>query len=470
MTAPKGSIAFVPDDRLSRERLGILNRAVTGLRSWAKVDTFPATITEDELLAKLELGKYQLVLVPWYRYMAWTRVEAFYGLTRTSGPTFAGYFCEALQPYEIGQQAEHLRSLIFDFCYLQTSEIVHLVRTVLTDSTRTGILPHVDARTSVYCENWHSRLGQGTRADTLLGLPEIEKFAWQKRATALRICLQSFWSLVYDEGPGKSESSPIGGIAERPKAYFQVAIDSRCLVMRLFYNMQHWTPKNTLSTFWPNAENPISPAQLLLRYADFVKVHTLIDSNDVEIVVGFYPSAPSEKAFGKVHSLWVEPVTSQSISELPYLMPSPDHPQLKIFPTKLASTPTSIAHAPAAQERTLGGDASAKLRLLVQALKEKDETIKELKSGGVTTRAPSASEPELLLKGFQDQYIATRKQIVTLEAQIEALAQTPNARAEREAVNQQLTSLIEREKLWIQQLMAVIEAYKATRKPPKTGT
>src|SRR5579859_558845 len=135
------TIAFVFDERLSRQRGAILTRIVNSIRQYAKIELISGKISEEELLKKLENAQYDLVLAPWYRYLAWSKIEGFYGLTRTSGPTFAGYFCESILPYELGEQADHYRAILLDFCNLDVAAIRLLMKSLLADARRTGILP-----------------------------------------------------------------------------------------------------------------------------------------------------------------------------------------------------------------------------------------------------------------------------------------------------------------------------------------
>ena len=91
-----GNICIVMDDRIPRERTSMLNRVINSLRTFTTVDTLGETTSEDMLLQKLQSKPYDLVLLPVHYYLAWKRVEAFWGLTRTSGPATAGYFSEPL--------------------------------------------------------------------------------------------------------------------------------------------------------------------------------------------------------------------------------------------------------------------------------------------------------------------------------------------------------------------------------------
>src|SRR5690606_3365329 len=112
-------LVYMGDERASRERAHILMRTINLARQFCEVVTLSSATTEVELLDYLKRNEVHLVLVPWYRYLGWSKVEAFYGLTRTSGPTFAGYYSDQILPYELGDQADHYRVILLDLAGLQ---------------------------------------------------------------------------------------------------------------------------------------------------------------------------------------------------------------------------------------------------------------------------------------------------------------------------------------------------------------
>jgi hypothetical protein len=469
-----GSIAFVIDERVSRERGALLTRIINSLRSVAQVELLGSGITEEELLKKLEVQSYQLVLVPWYRYMAWSRVEAFYGLTRTSGPTFAGYFCEPLLPYELGEQADHLRAILLDYSNLNTREAVLVTKSLLKDTRRTGIRPLLEPSTSIYCENWYGNQGLGLRIESILSLPEIANtIEWSRRANCIRLCFMALWSLVYDSGPGKSELNQATA-GSPPKAYFQIGVDSHALVIRLCYSMPGWTPKDALSEFWPNAKDATRGSQLLLKYADLVRVHSITGTLDVEVTATLFSSAPSERENQQVHTLWVEPIAVSLVSEVPFEAPNPNSPQLKPLPgvslneLKPRVSPEESDQAIRAKERFIF-EAATKIKALKDQISEKDEMIRELKIGGIGTSAPlPPADAENLLEAFQERYFEARLQIRQFEIQLNETSSFAQ-KHELEALRTRMNNLIVREQGWIKKLAATIEMIRNERRK-STGT
>lgn len=473
-----GSIAIVVDERLSRERGQILTRVINALRSHAQIDMLGSSTDEDILLQKLQAKQYSLVLAPWYRYLSWSRAEAFYGLTRTSGPTFAGYFADQVLPYEVGEQADHQRAILLDFTHLKNSEIVTLVKALARDKTRYGIRALLDDKAAIFSEHWYSGQGLGVKFDTLMSIPEIAKSDWAKRSNALRVCVSALWSLVYEEGPGKSEMAAAIG-TKTPKGYFQVGVDSNNLVLRLCYPMNGWTSKDTLKTFWPDATHPTRPAQLLLKYADYLRVHNIADTPEIEIVAGFMESAPSESAHAKLHTLWIEPL-SQALTQAEPVgeVPSASAPHLRGFPSSNYSVEgPKTAAAPAVDDAQLKAkdrfiaEAANKIRELKKMIEERDQHIKELRAGGVGTAPPMAPpDGEALLEAFQERYFEARLQIRQFEVQIahaEEKGISPNS---LEILRGKMAALAAREQQWIQKIAETLELFKQSRRKTGTGT
>jgi len=466
------------DERISRERAQIVMRVVNTLRHSAEIVVMGGGTTEDELLKKLEERNVHLVLLPWYRYLAWSKAEAFFGLTRTNGPTIAGYFADQLRPYELGDPADHLRAIFLDFAHLTTHESLVLLRSLIPDFRRAGIRPLIDPTTPIYCENWYGGQGHGTRIETILSMSEIANDEWQKRAAALRISLMALWSLVYEEGPGKGEFAQAAA-GRTPKAYFQMGVDRHSLMLRLCYSMGSMSPKDALGAFWPNAEHPTAPAQLLTRYADFVRVHTIAEAGDVEITVGFFPSAPADKAPQDTHTLWIEPLSAQVVTEVPFEAPSPANPYLRALPGSPAAAqaapthkgPTTVGEEETRAKERFIFNAASKIRELKKALYDRDEVIKELRSGGVGT-APSMPPPDAegLLEAFQERYFEARYQIRQFEIQIrdaETLGASPQA---LEQLRQKIQGLILKEQQWIQKIAQTLEMIREARRTAGSGS
>jgi hypothetical protein len=462
-----GTIAFMVDERISREKAQILMRTVNALRQHVTLIPLRSDLTEAAVLEQLESQQIQLVLVPWYRYLAWTRVEAFYGLTRTSGPTFAGYFADQVAPGELPLPSEHLRAILLDLVHLSTHDSLTLLLSLIQPEKRSGIRPLIDRGTTVFTESWAGAQPLGSKLDGILSLPEIAGSDWVKRSTAIRGAVSALWSLVYEEGPGKGEFAQTIG-AKSPKGYFQMAADPRSLMFRLCYSMSGWAPKDVMAQFWPDGKRPFAASQLLLRFCDFVRVHIIAESPDLEVIAGFYPSAPSEKLPSSARSLWIEPLAPQLIEEVPFAAPGPANPLLKPFPGVVVAATRAAAGTgledPAAKDRFIF-NAAVKLRELKRALEEREEQIRELKSGGVGTAPPlPLPDPESLLEAFQERFFEARLQIRQLELSIVDAERTGATPQQLESIRQKIAALTQRERSWLSKLTGTVQLYRESKR------
>jgi hypothetical protein len=461
-----GVIAFVPDDRLSREKKQMLNRILNAIRQGAAVETFDASISENELLKKMEETEYRLVLVPWYKYLIWSRIEAFYGLTRTSGPTLAGYFADPILPIEPNEPHSYLRAILLDFLNLSASEIITVIATLVQENLRAGIRPWLGKEGVVYYENWHAGHRLGGTLDTVLALPEITAFQdWQKRLSTLRVTLGALWSLIFEEGPGKGEW--VQALASKtPKAYFQIGISSKCLALRLCYPAKIYTPKNALTSFWPSRWQPTSAAQLLIKYADFLRIHRVVDTRELEVTALFFPSAPSECAPQSLHTLWIEPITNNLIQEPFYETQSQEKPWLKALPnnpTKTLKLSQDRSSHLLAKERFIRG-AFLKIRDLKQQLSDKESRIVELCAGGVgSAPPPPLPDADALLDAFQNRCFEMDHEIENFRSEIERLKLKGALKHETEWMRKKIENLEQKKQEWIQKCVHIIKKIGPTR-------
>ncbi len=451
-------IAFIMDDKLSHDKVGVLTEKVKILRQSFPLQVIkPFETSENELIQRIENKEFQLILAPLHKYKEWSRLEGAFGINRTSGPTFAGYFCETVPFYQLPEPRGYQRRIIIDFAHLESEEILLLIRSLLIETARSGISSLLEPNSLIYCENWYGGQGQGSRIDHVLGIPEIGQTSWIKRSSAIRILLSAFWSLIYEEGPGKSEGSFGVSPEKTPKAYFQVTADNQCLVLRLCYQaLPHCTPKDAIQKFWPDSSNPTQASQLLLKFSDFARIHTFAESPDIEIVAGLFHSAPAEKHPDNARTLWIEPLSRKLLTEAPYEAPGPNAPSLRTLPTVSRSQPKLRlieSNSDLSQNQAMQA-ASAKI-------KELSDTIRELRSGGVGTAPPLAPpDVEALLEAFQQRYFEARYQIRQFELQIEDMKTKGASSEEIHTLRLKMEALANREKAWIKKLTLTLETYK----------
>lgn len=455
-----GVIAFVPDDRLSREKKQILNRILNAIRQRATVEMFDGSITETELLKKMEETEYRLVLIPWYKYLTWTKIEAFYGFTRTNGPTVAGYFADQVLPYEPGEPLSYLRAILLDFVHLSPHEVITLIATLVQENLRAGIRPWIGKDGMIYCENWYPGHLLGGTLDSILTLPEINSSQdWHKRTSTIRVILSALWGLIYEEGPGKGELAQALA-SKAPKAYFQIGISPRCLALRLCYPNKNVTPKNALTSFWPSRWQPTSAAQLLIKYADFLRIHSVVDTNDLEVTALFFPSAPAECAPADLRTLWIEPISNNLMQEPLYETPAPEKPFLRALPgatSKVSSIGKENPSLLQAKDRFIQ-EASTKIRDLTRQLAEKDELLTELRSGGVgTATLPPPPDAIALLDAFQERCLEAEHEIRNFQSEISRFESKGAKQHEIEWMQKKISALEQQEQEWMHKIALIVK-------------
>lgn len=441
------TIGFVTDPSLSREKTQIALRAINALRNYAEVRYYPGNVTEEELVSRVSKESLDLLLVPWHTYLHYQKLEAHFGLTRTHGPTLVGYFAEDVSPYELQEEDHHFRAILVDLNRLATTECATLLKSLLRDSTRWGLRPFLQPATPVHYETWAAQVGLGFRIDTVLALNEIASSNWVKRANSLRVLVSAMWSLIFDNGPGKADRGKSG--AERTaRGYFEVGADVHCLGLRLCYTEPGWKAKDVLHQFWPGALTPSTAGQILLQYADVLRVHVDPENSEIEVVVLLYPSAPAERATDLLRTLWIEPLSH--LTRLERFVEAPETRE--------------HYHKPLVTHHDLIGNAADKIDVLKKELETRDHEIEDLKSKtGAKENIfiyPAGLDGEQLLDLFNRRVAESKMKIKSLQAQIAALRKdNPADMKEATRLAQEVRDLASRQKSWIAKIGEMIEAY-----------
>lgn len=457
-----GRIAICIDNRLTREKKSALTRLVNAMRCFADVQQYASNPNEEQFIEFLQKdGPFHLVLLPWYRYLSWNKVEAFFGLTRSTGPTVAGYHSELLEYRDFGEYSEQMRCILLDFDSNPMQDILLTVQILLQEKLRSGIRPLLTLNTPIYTENWYASHGIGMRLESVLTLPEIKDSDWAHRSNSIRLILCSLWSLIYEEGPAKSDFGQPHS-QKTPKACFQIGISPTNLAFRLCYFMPSWTPKTTLRFFWPNPQKPSDSAQILLKYSDWLRVHTFSDEHLIEVTTCLLPSQPSETRHEGMHTLWIDTLATTLVSEPPFELPRPEAPHLKSLHTPvLSAVKTQNKESDNDAKSRLLNEAANKIIELKHQLKEREELIRDLKSGGVGT-APPLPPPDIetLIESFQERYFEARFQIRQFEHEITRLETQGSSLHETETLRIKMKDLMRRELTWIQALENTIEEFR----------
>jgi hypothetical protein len=290
-------------------------------------------------------------------------------------------------------------------------------------------------------------VGLGFRIDSILELNEIASTHWNKRANTIRILMSALWSLIFDNGPGKADRGKMGS-EKPPRGYFEVSADTQGLGLRLCYVEPGWKVKDVLHQFWPGALTPSTAGQVLLQYADFLRVHVDPENSEIEVTVMLYPSAPSERANDSLRTLWIEPLSHLT--------------RLERF-TEAPETQESY-HKPLVTNHDLIGRAAEKIDLLKKELSEKTGEIQNLKSKGNISENifiyPAGLNGDQLLEIFNRRVTESKMKIKSLQSQILLLRKDRNEdRLEATRLMQEIREHAASQKSWITKISETIESY-----------
>ena len=391
--------------------------------------------------------------------------------------------------------------ILFNFKQVTPIEVLPILLSLTQNTLGFGLTHILKPQSLIYSELWHDNQGLGNRVDQVLNIPEITNSNWALRASAIRLLLVALWNLVYEEGRGKFDLiNQIYIQTGQPLGYFQIGVDSQRLFMRLIYGAPSLnSPHEALKHFWPAQTSPSSAAAILFRYGDFLRIHNLGDTGDLEIVVGLLQSAPSEKAPEQLKAIWIEPIHIENIDEKASISPSPDNPYLRPLPNlpvrpaplRLIGKTVEESEFRKFRKNYIHG-MTQQIRDLKTKIQAKDEKIRELRTGGVgnllktpstpalasvtplplTTPKPSAAtpsltsisdpeaDPESILDLFQQRYTEARHQIQRCEQSIAIMTQLGTDPAEIQKIQQTIDALANREKAWMKKLTQIIELYK----------
>jgi len=441
------TIGFVTDPTLSREKTQIALRAVNALRSYADVRYYPGNLSEEDLITRVSKESFDLLLVPWHSYLHTHKLEAHFGLTRMHGPTVVGYFAEDISPFELQEEDHRFRAILVDLNRLTTEESSSVIKSLLRDSTRWGLKPLLQPANFLHYETWNAQVGLGFRIDSVLELNEIASSHWNKRSNTIRILISALWSLIFDNGPGKADRGKMGS-EKPPRGYFEVSADSRGLGLRLCYVEPGWKVKDVLHQFWPGALTPSTAGQVLLQYADFLRVHVDPENSEIEVTVMLYPSAPSERAHDSLRTLWIEPLSH--LTRLERFTESPETQE--------------HYHKPLITNHDLIGRAAEKIDLLKKELTEKTGEIQNLKSKGNASENifiyPAGLNGDQLLELFNRRVTESKLKIKSLQSQILLLRKDRNEdRLEATRLMQEIREHAASQKSWISKISETIENY-----------
>jgi hypothetical protein len=171
-----------------------------------------------------------------------------------------------------------------------------------------------------------------------------------------------------------------------------------------------------------------------------------------------------------VQTLWIEPISAKLVTEVPFEAPSPSTPHLKplLVPQIGTFKPQAVSDVEQKNDERREKfvfQAAAKIRELKKILAEKDDLIRDLRSGGIGTSQPlPPPDAEGLLDAFQERYFEARFQIRQFELRIADMEAKGATQQEIEALRMKMNALAERESGWIKKLLKTLEIYRDAKK------
>lgn len=431
------SVLFLLDERLPHERARVLTLTINALRTVFQVQTVSGGANEEVFLTQLAQKSYDIVLVPWYRYLAWHQVQAKI-LQSGAETSFCSYSAGSLFPYELGEFGGNSRFIHIDLCHLQQTEILQTLKLLAQNNSKSGLTPLLTNPRGYYFESWTKADSLGQKLDSISAIPDFKEEPWKSRLSAIQLSTQAVWNwmLMY-----KNTAS-----TEWTASRFELAIHEKVLCLRFCFSARGLASKDGVRWFWPNSQVLGSPSEVLLKYCDFVRVHPLLDQEKIELTLCFFPSAPSIKASQEMHTLWVEPVHSSTITEPMVAEGAPAFNEFKKLPVVQGTT---------VQQSEAGVDFSAQIWTLKKAIMEKDEIIHDLRSGGVSLPPPLAPpETEELIDALGERFLE-------LQLELGSLSQDP---PKNDQIKRKLELLREKEALWKTKLLSVLKGMAVHKK------
>lgn len=447
ITAKPFTVGFVTDPSLSREKTQIALRSINTLRGIADVRYYPGTLVEEELLKRITRDPLDLLLVPWHMYLHFQKIEAKFGLTRLHGPTMVGYFAEDISPHEIQEEDHHFRAMLIDLNRLSTPESSAILRALLRDSTRWGLKPLMQPNTPFHYETWSAQMGLGFRIDAALSLPELKTPQWSKRANAIRTLICAFWSIVFDNGPGKMDRDK-SGANRTPRGYFEIAADTHGVGLRLCYTEPGWKAKDVLHQFWPGAGHSSTAGQILCQYSDFLRIHVDPETAELEIVCMLYPSSPSEMATDILKTIWIEPLTSMTRLERFFDTPESMEEHHRLLQTRHDAL----------------GNSFERIDELKAELDGKEKEIEELRSKGNVRENvfiyPNGLDGDALVDLINRRMAEMKAKIKSLNQQLGALhPERGDDLKEASRIMQEIRDITSTQKTWISRLTSIVGSH-----------
>lgn len=460
-------VLFIFDEKATRERKSMLTQLVYGLRGLVKVTLLSGTSTEQAVLKKLESESFDLILLPLRNYFEWNKLEAAFGMSRTSGPTIAAYFIEKTTLQDLPHQVPFIRAIVLDFHRMIPAEAGTIVRALASDKTRSGLAPLLQKDTPIYYDIWTQTREMGIHFDALLGTKEWQETEWREATHTLRVALCHAWSFLFDARAAKSELVGAQG-GKIARAYFQAAFQSNLLAIRIIAQVPSLTAKSVIDQFWPTFAHASSPVRGMLEQADVVRVHAIQETQDLELTLLWLPTRPSRDYPHELRTLWIEPLSQSCFVEPPFLT-SADDPKLKPLTArdrgKEQRAPGNEGDVLARPSDRALLELQYKMQTLRNQVADQEELIRELRAGGIgqSFRLEMPDAPALI-DALEERFSQAHSHLNTMCERARALQNQNNqSPQESEALRLKITEMSDRLADSAGRLALLLKEYKRLR-------
>ncbi len=281
------SIAFVMDDRLSSDRKQALLRCINRMKSHFDLEVLPQNTTEESVMEGLRDKRFQGVILPWYQYLAWKRLEAEFGVLRLGFAKNIGYFSEAVLPFELTELPPYQRLHLLDFHRFSQKNIETLLQALLLRQDESGLAPFLRKNSVVFTTGWNQSHQAYEAIRQVLESPLLRR--WSDRFLSLHLYFSCLQSLI-------KESVKI-----------EIIEAEEMLLIKSLFQDKTLPLKTILAAVWPSENHPSRAIREMLRHCDFTRVSCFPEEHHIEVTSIFTPDAQALNYPGEMRGIWVEP-------------------------------------------------------------------------------------------------------------------------------------------------------------------
>lgn len=288
-------IAFIFDDRLPHDRKIQFQRTITLLKGKFDITVLPSNFTEENLIEHLEHHTYSLVLLPWYKYLSWKKIDSFFGALKMERTVVSGYFADPVLAFEFGMMPIFYRQIILDFHRFEMPDIELMIQSLVHPKERTGFAV-LSKLTPVFNTQWMEKDAKSTHCvDEIMALPMFHEHQWKNRLSNFRFFLTGLWSYMV------------------PSAEIEVAEFQKRIAIKALFSNSDYTLKQSMNWMWPNHVPTHPSINEMHTHSDFMRIHHYPETQQVELTAYFLQGNPSMNYPNEVRGFWIEPVQIKNL-------------------------------------------------------------------------------------------------------------------------------------------------------------